>query len=221
MRILIADDHPIFRGGLRRVLEDYGHEVIAECDDGEAVMARIGVMRPDLILMDLQMPVQDGVATLRRLGGTPPAVVLTVSEDEDDLRRAIDAGAWGYLLKSTEPAELVRTLESVASGYRVYPSRLALKTEASGKAGNTPKLSDRQRQVLDQLIQGRTLRQVADALQISEHTVRTYQERLLEKFGVGSRAELIFRAGGHPLHSMHEKYEHGSTLAAVPENPRK
>ena len=188
MRILIVDDHPIFRDGLRRILEDYGHNVVAECDDGRHVSECVRANHPDLILMDLQMPVQDGIATVRALKGKPPTVMLTVSEDDDDMRAAMDAGASGYLLKSTEPAELVHMLESVAGGYRIYPTRMH-------EAGDTASgLSPRQQSVLNGLTRGLTLKKIAQELGISQFTVRTYQERLLEKFGVHSRAELIFAA---------------------------
>lgn len=138
--------------------------------------------------MDLQMPGQGGIATVRQLQGVPPTVMLTVSEDREDMRDAMDAGASGYLLKSTEPAELNRVLESVAEGYRIFPKRLQ-----RGGDGAPPS-SVRQRDVLDGLIRGLTLKQIGLDLGISQFTVRIYQERLLEKFGVGSRAELIFRA---------------------------
>lgn len=196
MRILIADDHPIFRRGLRRVLEDYGHEVVAECDHGKAVMSRVEALHPDLILMDLQMPVQDGVTTLRMLKGQPPCIVLTVSDDDADLQEAMEAGASGYLLKSTEAAKLAGMLEAVASGYRVMPTQLSC---SDGKAeSDAPNLSARQQEVLDRLIKGLTFKEIAQELGISQHTVRTYQERLLEKFGVHSRAELIFSASRKP-----------------------
>lgn len=187
MRILIADDHPIFRGGLRRVLEDCGHQVVAECDDGKCVMACVKTHRPDVVLIDLQMPIQDGIATVRALKGDPPSVILTVSEDQDDMKAAMDAGAGGYLLKSAEPGDLMQMLDAVVKGYRIYPDR---PTELSDEA----RLSRRQMQVLEGLVSGQTLKKIAQNLGISQFTVRTYQERLLEKFDVHSRAELIFAA---------------------------
>lgn len=196
MRILIADDHPIFRRGLRRILEDYGHEVVAECGHGGEVLARLDALSVDLILMDLQMPEQDGVTVLGALTDSPPVVVLTVSDDDADLKRALDAGAHGYLLKSTQPRDLMRALEAVGNGYRVYPTRLSAQTQLPA-GPDSPSLSERQVQVLDGLVHGLTLREIADRLCISPHTVRTYQERLLEKFGVRSRAELISAAPRH------------------------
>lgn len=191
MRLVIVDDHPIFRDGLRRVLEDYGHTVLAECSDGLEAVGVVMAQRPEVVVVDLQLPGQDGLAAVRALGGQPPAVMLTVSEDADDVRAAIEAGASAYLPKSTGAPELVRTLEIVAAGYRVFPHRRAAPNTA------TLSLSERQRQVLGGLIRGQTLKEIARELRISHCTVRTYQERLQEKFQVGSRAELIYAASGH------------------------
>lgn len=190
MRIIIVDDHPIFRRGLRRVLEDYGHSVVAESGDGESGVASVRDQTPDLVLMDLQMPGCDGLSALKALRGDPPVVVLTVSEDAADMDAAMAAGASGYVLKNTDPGELVQMIETVANGYRIYPDAPA------GRDDAPPRLSARQRNVLDGLVRGMTHKEIAKILGISQFTVRTYQERLLEKFGVGSRAELIIAASG-------------------------
>lgn len=190
MRIVIIDDHPIFRSGLRRVLEDYGHEVVAECGDARSGLAAIGRLGPELALVDLQMPGGGGLTVLKTLRGHPPVVVLTVSEDASDMEAAIEVGAGAYLSKSTEPAELVRILETVAKGYCVFPKM------TSAEHGGRPRLSARQQSVLDGLVRGQTLKEIAHDLGISQFTIRTYQERLLEKFGVKTRAELIFAASG-------------------------
>ncbi|MFC2968077.1 response regulator [Acidimangrovimonas pyrenivorans] len=190
MRIIIVDDHPIFRSGLRRVLEDYGHSVVAENGDGASGVASVRDQSPDLVLMDLQMPGCDGLSALKALRGDPPVVVLTVSEDASDLAAAMEAGASGYVLKNTDSGELVQVLETVASGYRIYPDPPAGRRDAPAR------LSARQRNVLEGLVRGMTHKEIARKLGISQFTVRTYQERLLEKFGVGSRAELIFAASG-------------------------
>lgn len=192
MRILVADDHPIFRGGVKRVLEDHGHIVVAECKNGREVVERIDAVDVDLVLLDLQMPVMDGVETIGHLDGRTPVIVLTVSEDDADVRRALDGGASGYVFKHSEPADLMHALESVIRGYQVFPS-LSGSREASATYDPFG-LSTRERQVLDRLVQGRTLKRIADDLGISQHTVRTYQERLLEKFNVRTRTELVFAA---------------------------
>ncbi len=191
MRVVIVDDHPIFRDGLRRILEDYGHAVVAECSDGLEAVEVVRSRRPDLVLMDLQLPGQDGIAALRALGRVPPVVILTVSEEEQDMQEAMNAGACAYLLKNTDASELVRMIETVGEGYRIFPSDPPRRETAGA-----PTLSDRQKAVLEGLVRGLTLKEIAQDLQISQFTVRTYQERLLEKFGVGSRAELIFAASG-------------------------
>ncbi|OOY05375.1 MULTISPECIES: response regulator transcription factor [unclassified Thioclava] len=192
MRIIIVDDHPIFRSGLRRVLEDYGHSVVAECADGESGVASARDLTPDIVLMDLHMPEGDGIEALKALGGDPPVLMLTVSEDASDMEAAMAAGAGGYVLKNAQPTDLVKMLEAVAHGYRVYPETNTARPDSDVM------LSDRQRNVLDGLLRGRTHKEIAKMLGISQFTVRTYQERLMEKFGVASRAELIVCAsGGH------------------------
>lgn len=202
MRIIIVDDHPIFRSGLRRVLEDYGHSVVAETGDGAAGVTSVRDQSPDLVLMDLQMPGCDGLSALKALRGDPPVVVLTVSENAADMDAAMAAGASGYVLKSTDPGDLVQMIETVANGYCIYPDPPV----APGMAPS--RLSDRQRSVLEGLVKGMTHKEIARTLGISQFTVRTYQERLLEKFGVGSRAELIFAAsGGTPSGRGHAEAE--------------
>lgn len=191
MRVLIADDHPVFRGGLRRVLEDHGHQVVAECEDGSEVALEARTTHPDIILLDLQMPGQHGIEILSQLSEGPPIVVLTVSEDDSDIQAALDAGASGYLLRSSDPGDIVRAMDSVAHGYRLFPDGLA---GESTNDDDVPQLSERQAQVLDCLVRGMTHKEVAETLGISQHTVRTYQERLLEKYGVQTRAELIYAA---------------------------
>lgn len=190
MRIVIIDDHPIFRDGLRRVLEDYDHSVVAECGDGKSGVEAVRRLAPDLVLMDLQMPGSDGLAALRELADGPPVVVLTVSEEVGDMAAAMASGASAYLLKNTDPGELVRLLDAVERGYRIQPERAGM------RSSDGPQLSTRQRAVLDGLVRGQTLKEIAQDLGISQFTVRTYQERLLEKFAVETRAELIFAASG-------------------------
>ena len=129
-----------------------------------------------------------GLTALGEMADGPPVVVLTVSDELGDMEAAMAAGASAYLLKSTDPAELVRLIDAAAHGYRIQPERGALQ-KASG-----PRLSARQRSVLEGLAHGQTLKEIARSLGISQFTVRTYQERLLEKFGVTTRAELISAA---------------------------
>lgn len=186
MRIVIADDHPVFQDGLRHILEDYGHVVVATCCDGAQAVEETHARDADLVIMDLQMPTLDGLAAIRQLGGEPPSVVLTVSEDAADICEAERAGARGYLLKSTQVGELVRMLEAIVEGYRIFPGSTLRVPEN--------RLSARQRDVLDGITRGLTLKEIAAELGISRHTVRTYQERLINRFAVNSRAELIFAA---------------------------
>lgn len=188
MRLLIVDDHPIFRGGLRRILEDYGHHVVGECSDGGAVAEAVIRLRPDIILMDLQMSRVGGIETLTLNEDLPPTIILTVSEDPADMDAAMKAGASAYLLKHAGAGDVARMIEAVADGYTIFPKR-RVKTPEPADA-----LSVRQGQVLDGLNRGLTHKEIAGELGISQFTVRTYQERLMEKFDVKTRAELIFAA---------------------------
>jgi DNA-binding NarL/FixJ family response regulator len=193
MRVFIVDDHPLFRRGLKRVLEDNGHTVVGEAGDGEEALRCIRPGLADAVFMDLQMPGLDGVAATRALAGVVPVIALTVSEDDADLARAVDAGASGYLVKRAEPAQILQALKAVCSGQCV------LAPELTGKAFSVLKrhaadelsyLSKRQRQVLAGIADGLSLREISGQLGISIHTVKTYMERLSEKLGAGSHAKL-------------------------------
>lgn len=194
IRVLVVDDHALFRRGLSRVLEEAGLEVVGEAGDGAEAMRLAAELGPDVVLMDLHMPGVDGVEATRALGARFPVLALTVSEDDEDLVRAVQAGARGYLIKRAEPEELARAVRAVAAGQSALSPEMTV--PALEALRHTPRrwparLSPRQRQVLAGILQGHSNRRIAEALAISPHTVRTHVERLYEQLGVSSRTELI------------------------------
>jgi DNA-binding NarL/FixJ family response regulator len=203
MRAVVADDHPIFRQGLRVLLEDLGVEVVAEAEDGEEAVAAVRRERPDVVLMDLQMPRLSGVEATRRLVEEDPDVrvlVLTMVADDDTVFAAVQAGALGYVLKGAGQEEIGRALTAVSEGQAVYGAQIARRMRAFFTAGAGvvakpfPELSDREREVLDLLAAGVPNATIARRLFLSEKTVRNYITAIFAKLGVRDRAEAMVRA---------------------------
>ncbi|MCB2261917.1 MAG: response regulator [Candidatus Thiosymbion ectosymbiont of Robbea hypermnestra] len=200
MRVLLIDDHALFRIGLRELLERRGIEVVDAVGDCDQGIRRVIETRPDVLLLDLRMPGVGGLEALRRLRAarqTMPVVMLTTSDDERDLLAALRNGAQGYLLKDMEPDELIRTLEEIVAGRTVVAKELtgalvkAVKGDAAtletkpGLSGLTP----RERQILCQLAEGRSNKAIARELNISDGTVKLHVKAILRKLGVHSRVE--------------------------------
>ena len=203
MRAVVADHHPIFRQGLRVLLEDLGVEVVAEAEDGEEAVAAVQRERPDVVLMDLQMPRLSGVEATRRLIEQDPDVrvlVLTMVADDDTVFAAVQAGALGYVLKGAGQEEIGRALTAVSEGQAVYGAPIARRMRAFFTAGAGvvakpfPELSDREREVLDLLAAGLPNATIARRLFLSEKTVRNYITAIFAKLGVRDRAEAMVRA---------------------------
>ncbi|MEW5939932.1 MAG: response regulator transcription factor [Chloroflexota bacterium] len=202
IRLVVVDDHALFRRGLIGLISDFGgFEVVGQAGSGEEALQVIAKQKPDLALLDINMPGMSGVETLKALrksGFTLPVLMLTVSQDENDLVGAIMAGASGYLLKNAEPESLRQTMQTVASGnsvlapemtsqvFRVLRRHQASRTELS--------LSAREADVLRCLARGLTTYQAAAELYISENTVKTHIRHILEKMGVNNRAEAVAKA---------------------------
>ena len=205
MRILLADDHALFRDGMRSLLEAWGHEVVGQAGDGEEAARLAERLQPELVLMDVRMPGTSGLAATARIKAAQPQVhivMLTVSEDEDDLFAAIKAGAQGYLLKNLESAQLRRMLEAVARGEAaITPATAArilqefARIDHAGSAARDPdRLTDRETEVLSLVTAGLRNKEVAARLGISENTVKFHLRNIIEKLHVQSRAELAARA---------------------------
>ncbi len=202
-RVVLADDHPAFRAGLRLLLEDSGLDVVAEAADGLAAVDAVVETRPDVALLDLQMPGMTGVEVTKRLQEVAPetrVLVLTMIEADETVLAAIRAGAWGYLLKGAGQEEIERAVRSVADGQVVYGAGVAERVMAffaarpGAAVGPLPQLSEREREVLTLAAQGRSNGDIARRLFLSEKTVRNHVTSIFAKLGVTDRASAVARA---------------------------
>ncbi|MBI4928984.1 MAG: response regulator transcription factor [Anaerolineae bacterium] len=201
-RMVVVDDHALFRRGLIGLLSDMPEfEVVGEAGDGNEALGVIARTHPDILLLDVNMPVMDGIAlvqTLRKQKNPVRILMLTISQNDADLLGAIRAGANGYILKNTEPEELRMALRSVASG------KGALSPEVIGNVINaashslidppTSLLSDRELEVLGCLAEGLTTLQIGVKLYISENTVKTHIRHIIEKLEASNRTEAVGKA---------------------------
>ncbi len=201
IRLVVVDDHSLFRRGLVSLLsemEDF--DVIGEASNGREALRVIADTNPDVILLDVNMPTMGGVDTLRALrkaGMETPVLMLTISQQSEDLIRAIQAGASGYLLKNTEPEILRKTIELVHIGEAVLAPEMTehvFRLMRSGELNFNDLLSDRELDVLRLLARGSTTSQVATDLYISENTVKTHIRHIFEKLEVNNRAEAVAKA---------------------------
>ena len=203
-RVLVADDHPIFRDGLAMLLTSVdGIDVVGTAADGAEAVASALRLRPDVVVMDVQMPLLNGVEATRKLATEAPEIgilVLTMSEDDGTVFAAIRAGARGYLVKGAEQEEIVRAITTVAAGGAVFGATLALRIAEFFAAGPTPptdafpQLTAREREVLELLAAGRSNQQIAATLYLSPKTVRNNVSNIFAKLQVADRAEAIVRA---------------------------
>ena len=202
VRLVIVDDHALFRAGLVGLLVEMKEfEVVGEAGNGKDALQIITKTMPDLILLDVNMPIMNGVETvaaIRQMGSTPRIVMLTISKHEEDLFGAINAGADGYLLKNAEPEELRKAILQVYEGKSVLSpevTRPLLKAVANSQGmvmdGG---LSKRELEVLELLAQGRTTTQIATDLFVSENTVKTHVSHNLGKMEASNRAEAVSKA---------------------------
>jgi DNA-binding NarL/FixJ family response regulator len=195
IRILIVDDHPVVCSGLTSMLSaQIGIEVVGSAASGEEALAIVQRDRPDIMLLDLRMPGMDGIGVLNALGHmvhTTRVVVLTSFEKEEDIYRAIRAGAQGYLLKDTTESEMVAAISVVNSGKRYIPRHIAARLADRLMRSD---LTARELQTLELLAQGSTNKQIAGALGISDNTVRHHVNNIMEKLQVTDRTEAVATA---------------------------
>lgn len=198
LRVMIVDDHPVVREGLRGMLEaDSGITVVGEAASGDEAVVRATELTPDVILMDLRMPDGDGVsATSRILTGRPESrvVVLTTYETDADIVRAVEAGAAGYLLKDTSRADLLAAIRSAARGETVLSPSVATRLVTRMRAPVTESLSPRETEVLSLVARGLTNAEIGRALFIGETTVKTHLLRVFGKLGVSDRTAAVTTA---------------------------
>jgi DNA-binding NarL/FixJ family response regulator len=195
IRILIVDDHPVVCAGLTSMLSaQIGIEVVGSASSGEEALAIVQRDGPDIMLLDLRMPGMDGIGVLNALGRmehTTRVVVLTSFEKEEDIYRAIRAGAQGYLLKDRTESEMVAAISVVNSGKRYIPRHIAARLADRLMRSD---LTARELQTLELLAQGSTNKQIAGALGISENTVRHHVNNIMEKLQVTDRTEAVATA---------------------------
>ena len=207
IRILIADDHAILRKGIRALLStEPDLEVVGEAGDGLEAVAQAAALQPDVILMDLVMPKMDGIEATRRITeeqpgvpGTPRVLVLTSFAADDKVFPAIKAGALGYILKDSGPTDLVRAIHQVHQGQPSLEPAIALKvlqelSQPSQRPPTPDPLSGRELEVLRLLAQGKSNREIADQLVITELTVRTHVSNILGKLHLASRTQAALYA---------------------------
>ncbi len=208
IRLMIADDHELFRRGLRMVLEDEDDiEVIGEASDGEVAVELAREHAPDVVVMDVRMPGLTGIEAARRVKEEEPGtkiLMLTISDEEDDLYEAIKAGANGYLLKEISIDEISHAVRSVHSGQSLISPSMAsklldefaamIKKEEQKEEVPAPRLTPREMEVLEHVAQGMNNREIAKALFISENTVKNHVRNILEKLHLHSRMEAVVYA---------------------------
>ncbi len=202
MKLLIADDHPIVRNGIKDIIQDISPSfVIDEAEDGHEVVQKVIANDYDVIILDISMPGGGGLNALKQIKQAKPltkVLMLSIYDDEQYINRALKAGASGYLTKSVASEELELAIKKIISGEKYLSSEVASKMASfiyTDKEKNKHELlSEREYQVFNQLAKGNTTSEIAEELHISPKTVSTYRERVMEKMGMSRNSELIHYA---------------------------
>ena len=194
LRVIIADDHPVVLNGLRAILTTQKDiRVIAEATDGEETCRLCVQLSPDVLVLDLRMPKKNGFQVVTELLSRtaepkPGIIVMTTYESEEDIRRALSAGARGYLVKGTDPQQIREAVRRVAEGEFVLPAGIASKLAASMAH---PEFSERERQVLRHIANGRSNKEISQVIYLSENTVKGHVKTILKKLGALGRTEAV------------------------------
>ncbi len=195
IRVLIVDDHPVVRDGLRGLFAgDPDFEVVGEAENGREALARTEVFHPDVVLMDLRMPELDGVEATREIvarGLQAKVLIITTYDTETDVLPAIEAGATGYLLKDTPRDELRRAVRAAAAGESVVSPPVTKHLMGQLRQPTHGNLSDREMEILETVAKGATNKEIAAQLFISEATVKTHLLHVYDKLGVNDRAAAV------------------------------
>jgi DNA-binding NarL/FixJ family response regulator len=205
LRVLVVDDHPLYREGLVTAISSMpGTEVVGEAADGQEAVDATAALTPDVVVMDLHMPVLNGVDATRLICERQPAtavLVLTMLEGDESVFAAVRAGARGYLLKGADRSEIARALDAVGHGEVVFSSAIAARVLGYFAGGRPdhgptpfPELTDREREILDLVARGLTNAEIARRLVVSDKTVRNHVSNVFAKLHVSGRAEAVARA---------------------------
>ena len=205
LRVLVVDDHPLYRDGLvTAIAAMLDVEVVGDAGDGAAAVGMARELEPDVVVMDLHMPELNGIDATRRIVADRPdtaVLVLTMLESDDSVFAAMRAGARGYLLKGADRAEIRRALEAVANGEVVFSAGIASRVLSFFAAGPSaravtpfPTLTEREREILDQVARGLTTTAIAQRLVLSSKTVRNHVSNVFTKLQVAGRAEAVAQA---------------------------
>lgn len=204
LRILLVDDHALVRRGLKALLENYDDvEIVGEAADGVEALEKAKNLKPDVILMDVHMPRMDGIEATRNLREQMPetsVVMLTVSDDDQDLFEALRSGAQGYVLKAVEPEQLISMLRGLRRGETPISPSLTRRiissytSRAVNRTGLVEELTPREREILAMVAQGATNKEVARALFISENTVKNHLRNIMGKLHAKNRAQAVVSA---------------------------
>ncbi|MGH3006509.1 MAG: response regulator [Gaiellaceae bacterium] len=201
LRVLLVDDHDLFRTGLRTLLEEQGLQVVGEAENGQVALRLVGELAPDVVIMDLNMPGLTGVETTRRITGASPltrVVVLTISVEDDDVMNAVMAGACGYLLKDSSIDQLIAGIRAAAEGESLISPQIAAKllqrlraqtTDTGAAATILAELSDRELEVLRLIANGKDNAEIARELFISPKTVKNHISNILMKLQIDNRIQ--------------------------------
>ena len=196
LRVLIADDHPVILEGLVEILDSQEDiRVVASAADGEEVSKLYYRFLPDILILDLRLPKKDGLQVLKELGTStsskPRVIIMTTLDCEEAIFRTVRAGAKGYLVKVADPQEIREAVRRVAKGETFFSSEVGLKLAKSIAA---PRLSRREMDVLGGLVSGKGNREIGQALDISEGTIKFHVKSILRKLGAIGRAEAVAMA---------------------------
>ena len=206
LRVLLADDHIVMRAGLRALLDRQPNlEVVGECENGRETVELAASLEPDVVVMDVAMPVLNGIEATKTIVTQRPAtavVILSVHADESYVMRALKAGARGYLLKDSAATDLISAIQAVSQGKSFFSSTIRLilaedyarAIKKKGVADSYELLTPREREILQLLAEGKTNKEVASSLDISVYTAETHRGNILQKLNLHSLAELVLYA---------------------------
>jgi two-component system, NarL family, response regulator len=204
IRVLVVDDHPIVRQGLVSILEDEPDmEIVGQASDGNEAIAQFRLHQPDVVLLDLRMPQLGGVEVITAVRAEAPdanIIMLTIYDTDEAIYQGLRAGARAYLLKDTPCDEILEVIRAVYEGRRYISTMVGEKLAARM---DKPMLSDRERQVIDQMAKGKNNREIGAELNITEHTVRFHVNNVLSKLGANDRAHAIVLALRQGIVQLH------------------